>query len=201
MQLSFALAALLPLVASAANIAVSVGKSGLTFDPTSVKAAEGDVVVFSFYPKNHTVTQSSFDKPCEALSDTADAEAVDSGFIAVESADTPTVWNWTVTSTDPAWFFCAQTAPANHCMGGMVFAVNPPADKTIAAFTDKAKGGSGTTTTTPAGSSTTSGTKTSTSTTPSGSSTAAAGNGASSLAGAAGAAILAVAGAVAGLAL
>ncbi|KAF6763859.1 hypothetical protein DFP72DRAFT_873608 [Ephemerocybe angulata] len=157
--------------------------SALTFDPTSVKAAEGDTIVFSFYPKNHSVTQSSFESPCETLSD----NPADSGFYLSAAGDPPIQWNWTVPSVDPTWFYCAQTLPANHCKAGMVFAVNPPADKSIGAFI--AKGGSGTTSTststsTPAGSSTASGTRTSTSSTPSGSSTAGAGgkNGAMNLA-------------------
>ncbi|KAF6763858.1 hypothetical protein DFP72DRAFT_745881, partial [Ephemerocybe angulata] len=156
MKFSLALAALLPLAASAADIAVSVGKSGLTFDPTSVKAAAGDVITFSFFPKNHTVTQSTFDKPCEPS-----ANGASSGFTPVASADTPTLWKWTVVDTNPAWFYCAQTAPANHCTSGMVFAVNPTADKTVAAFTEKAKSGNGTTTSSttaaPSGSSTATG--------------------------------------------
>jgi hypothetical protein len=30
-------------------------------------AAQGDIVVFTFFPKNHTVTQSSFAQPCTPL--------------------------------------------------------------------------------------------------------------------------------------
>ncbi|KAF6763880.1 Cupredoxin [Ephemerocybe angulata] len=172
----------------------------LTFEPSSVTAAEGDVIVFSFYPKNHTVTKSSFDKPCET---SGDDEEDDSGFVSVASATTPTVWNWTVDSTDPAWFYCAQTAPLNHCQGGMVFAVNPTAENTFAAFQDRAKSGGSTSSTTTSGS--TSGTQTSTSTSPAGSNTSTSGNnggnGASSVAASAGAVLLAVAGGVAGFAL
>ncbi|KAF6745013.1 hypothetical protein DFP72DRAFT_926941, partial [Ephemerocybe angulata] len=140
-----------------------------------------------------TVTKSSFDKPCETSSDD---EEDDSGFVSVASATTPTV-------TDPAWFYCAQTASLNHCQGGMVFAVNPTAENTFAAFQNRAKSGGSTSSTTTSGS--TSGTQTSTSTSPSGSNTSTsgnnAGNGASSVVASTGAVLLAVAGGAAGFAL
>ncbi|KAF5314564.1 hypothetical protein D9611_007037 [Ephemerocybe angulata] len=167
---------------------------------------------------SRTVTKSSFDKPCETSSDD---EEDDSGFVSVASATTPTVWNWTVGSTDPAWFYCAQTASLNHCQGGMVFAVNPTAENTFAAFQvwinlasmvihvtyarvqNRAKSGGSTSSTTTSGS--TSGTQTSTSTSPSGSNTSTSGNnggnGASSVVASTGAVLLAVAGGAAGFAL
>ncbi|GLB43082.1 putative extracellular serine-rich protein [Lyophyllum shimeji] len=64
--LGFVLAAL-P-AALAATIDVSVGASGkFAFDPQFVTAQPGDMVNFMFHPKNHTVTQSSFDQPCVPL--------------------------------------------------------------------------------------------------------------------------------------
>jgi hypothetical protein len=51
---------------------------------------------------------------------------------------------WTINITDtttPLWFYCAQTNPAPHCEKGMVFAVNPTADKTFAAFQQSAMNG------------------------------------------------------------
>jgi len=58
-------AALLSLASAVTHI-VDVGKNGLTFTPNSTAAAIGDVVEFHFYPKNHTVTQTSFASPCQA---------------------------------------------------------------------------------------------------------------------------------------
>ena len=64
-----------------------------------------------------TVTQSSFAAPCTKLvdddgpDDDGDDVVADSGFIPVTDASTPTVWNYTVTTDDPTWFYCAQASP------------------------------------------------------------------------------------------
>lgn len=51
------------------------GAAGLQFTPSEIKAAVGDMVVFTFMSANHTATQSAFDTPCQAL-----AGGMDSGF-------------------------------------------------------------------------------------------------------------------------
>ncbi|KAL8932875.1 MAG: hypothetical protein Q9211_006078, partial [Gyalolechia sp. 1 TL-2023] len=40
------------------------GQAGLVFSPNSITAAAGDMVEFTFMSQNHTVTQSTFAKPC-----------------------------------------------------------------------------------------------------------------------------------------
>ncbi|CAE6420630.1 unnamed protein product [Rhizoctonia solani] len=46
---------------------VTVGAWGqLRYDPEYVHAEVGDCIEFEFHPKNHTVTESSFDHPCNA---------------------------------------------------------------------------------------------------------------------------------------
>lgn len=40
------------------------GTAGLVYTPEYVNAAVGDVVIFTFGTKNHTLTQSSFAQPC-----------------------------------------------------------------------------------------------------------------------------------------
>ncbi|KAF8623521.1 hypothetical protein AX15_006298 [Amanita polypyramis BW_CC] len=125
--------------ASAAEISVIVGvNSTLAFSPTNVTASAGDVLVFAFEPKNHTVTQSTFSNPCTK----ANSSAIDSGFqpVSSASASSPT-FRVTVNDTKPLWFYCAQTLPANHCRAGMVFAVNPPANETFVQFQGNAKNG------------------------------------------------------------
>lgn len=57
------LLAILPL-SLAKTITVDVGKGGLVFTPNNVTAAKDDSIVFTFYPENHTVVESTFDKPC-----------------------------------------------------------------------------------------------------------------------------------------
>jgi len=143
-SLLFALLALWSLV-RAANTGVSVGAfangtSALTFDPSSITAAIGDTITFTFYPKNHSVTQSTFANPCTLMPPNATSGAgagIDSGFMPVVANATthPTV-TVNVTVATPIWFFCAQTG---HCGMGMVFAVNaPPTGNTFEAYLSKA---------------------------------------------------------------
>jgi plastocyanin len=123
--------------ASAANFQVQVGNGGLMFTPPSVNASVGDTVSFVFYPKNHTVTQSSFPAPCQPLSG-----GIDSGFqpVAANATQVPS-FSVTVNATTPLWFFCHQTG---HCESGMVFAINPTANKSFDAFQATANASSST---------------------------------------------------------
>jgi plastocyanin len=58
-------AALLSLAGAAKHI-VDVGKNGLLeFSPNSTTANVGDIVEFHYYPKNHSVVQTSFASPCQ----------------------------------------------------------------------------------------------------------------------------------------
>jgi plastocyanin len=41
------------------------GPSGLVYTPNRIDANPGDIVQFKFLSKNHTATQSSFEKPCQ----------------------------------------------------------------------------------------------------------------------------------------
>jgi plastocyanin len=129
MRFALTSAALSSLVAlaSAASHTVTVGNGALEFNPSSLTAAMGDTVSFVFYPKNHTVTQSTFPVPCQPM-----ANGIDSGFqsVAANATAAPS-FSVTVNQTTPLWFFCRQTG---HCEQGMVFAINPTANKTFAAF-------------------------------------------------------------------
>ncbi|KUJ11468.1 uncharacterized protein LY89DRAFT_555657, partial [Mollisia scopiformis] len=91
----------------------------LVFTPSSVNASVGDSILFLFESGNHSVTQSTFDNPCERLSG-----GLDSGYEAnVNNADTTTP-NYTisVTSSNSEWFYSKQ---GTECEDGMVFALNP----------------------------------------------------------------------------
>jgi len=148
---------------SAASITVKVGENGaLTFTPSSVNATKGDVIAFQFLAGNHSVTQSTFDNPC-----TKSATGVDSGFqpVAAGSSQVPQ-YSFTVDNdTAPLWFYCHQ---GQHCKAGMVFAVNPTADKSFDAFKAKATGSDTGSSTSPGSSSTgSSGPSSSTKTSPS----------------------------------
>jgi plastocyanin len=123
--------------ASAANFQVTVGAGALAFNPNTVTAQPGDTVEFVFSPKNHTVTQSSFAAPCQPL-----ANGADSGFqpVTANATQVPS-FTLTVNDTTPTWWYCRQTS---HCESGMVFAINPTANKTFEAFQATANASSST---------------------------------------------------------
>jgi len=141
MHFSLAVAALVPVLAVyAVDIPVMVGANGtLAFSPSSVQANINDNIIFTFMAKNHSATQSTFATPCAPM-----AGGVDSGFqfIPANSTSFPQ-WNITINNSTPTWFFCAQTNPVVHCQMGMVFAVNPTANKTFAEFQAAAQAGGG----------------------------------------------------------
>ncbi|AEO61883.1 hypothetical protein MYCTH_2312604 [Thermothelomyces thermophilus ATCC 42464] len=116
-------------VAGGATHTVTVGgPAGLVFTPQELNAAVGDTVIFTFLSQNHTATQSSFDKPCEAL-----AGGMDSGFQANanNTVNPPPQVAMQVMVDTPLWFYCRQKG---HCGKGMVFSINPTAEKTHAQF-------------------------------------------------------------------
>lgn len=101
--------------------------TGNQYWPEKVTAEPGSMVQFQFWTGNHTVTQSSFDSPCEPITQDANGTAVaaiKSGFMpAEESADMGMIPVYTVmiNDTKPLWFFCGQ---GEHCAGGMAMVIN-----------------------------------------------------------------------------
>jgi plastocyanin len=113
--------ALLPVVSAEVHD-IQVGNAGqLVFQPEAIFAQPGDQVVFHFQPKNHSVTQSTFDGPC-----TPKPGGVNSGFMPVADASTSPTFSVTINDTNPFWVHCEQAANTanSHCGAGMVFAVN-----------------------------------------------------------------------------
>ncbi|KAI9152117.1 extracellular serine-rich protein [Paramyrothecium foliicola] len=112
---------------------VDVGSDGLVFAPSDIQALPGTVVQFSFNPKNHTVTQSSFEKPCEQLEN-----GFSSGFIPTNASSSGVVFHLVVKDIKPIWFYCAQPT-GDHCQKGMVGSINAPSEgNTFVAFKDLA---------------------------------------------------------------
>jgi len=115
---------------------VTVGAdSKLQYDPPCISGAvAGDQVVFTFFAKNHTVTQSTFTTPCQRESETSP----DSGFMPVSAnATSHPTFTFTLdaqSASTPQWFYCRQKNPESHCNKGMVFAINPTPSKTFAQF-------------------------------------------------------------------
>lgn len=90
---------------------VEVGANGdLTYSPNNFEAAVGTRVEFRFFPKNHTVTQSSFKDPCHPLDG-----GFFSGFIPITDSSSNTTFTIEVRDTKPIWFYCGQ---ASHCQKG-----------------------------------------------------------------------------------
>ncbi|KAI6367636.1 hypothetical protein MCOR25_004858 [Pyricularia grisea] len=115
------------------NVTVG-GPKGLIFEPNEIKAKVGDMVIFKFLSQNHTVTQSGFDTPCDPL-----AGGMDSGFQANPNNTVnpaPLVAMQVMVET-PLWFYC-RAAQGAHCGKGMVFSINPTAEKTHSEFAAKA---------------------------------------------------------------
>ncbi|EKG17884.1 hypothetical protein MPH_04833 [Macrophomina phaseolina MS6] len=116
-------------LSQAANIDIVVGKNGLTFEPNSTTAAEGDTLTFKFWPMAHSVVQGAFGSPC-----TPSESGFNSDFVPTTSGAANRTFVVTVNNTDPIWFYCSQ---GKHCQNGMVGVVNPPANnrsRTLAAY-------------------------------------------------------------------
>lgn len=106
----------------------------LTFSPETITAAVGDLVQFHFYPRNHSLAQSTFDNPCQPMPQTNGTIGFWSGFMPVTSESTTMpVFSVVVKDTAPMWFYCAT---GKHCQAGMAGVINPPANpaRTIEAY-------------------------------------------------------------------
>ncbi|KAF8855665.1 Cupredoxin [Acephala macrosclerotiorum] len=128
MQFStFALSAMSLSSALAASVTVHVVQVGaangtLAYFPNNIKAAVGDMVQFQFAPNNHTVTQSTFDAPCQPIAMNSNVTGIYSGFMPVSaSATTTPTYTVMINSTTPMWLYCSQ---AKHCQSGMTMVIN-----------------------------------------------------------------------------
>jgi len=129
MQFStFALSALsIGSALAASSITVHVVQVGaangtLAYFPNNIKAAVGDMVQFQFAPNNHTVTQSTFDAPCQPIAMNSNVTGVYSGFMPVTASATETpTYTILVNNTTPMWLYCSQ---GKHCQAGMTMVIN-----------------------------------------------------------------------------
>ncbi|KAI9829037.1 MAG: hypothetical protein M1832_000060 [Thelocarpon impressellum] len=107
------------------------GPAGLVYSPETINANINDVVEFKFLAKNHTVTQSNFDKPCVK-------SGIDSGFMPNDGNVNPApTYTFQVKSMKATWFYCKQRT-GTHCGKGMTFSINPTAEKSHAKFKELA---------------------------------------------------------------
>jgi len=117
--------------ASSSLQTIAVAKNGLTFTPNSITAKVGEKVVFQFAQAGHSVTQSSFEQPCQPVN----ASGINSGF-STTGTGPQSFFTVQINSTDPIWGFCAQVG---HCQGGMAFVINAPSGQTIDMYQAAAK--------------------------------------------------------------
>lgn len=132
---TFTTAAVLALAshASAETIKIDVGANGFAFTPDSVTAKVNDILEFHFHPINHSVVLGDFANPCQPAKN-----AFFSGFQPVSSGEGKDVFQVTVNSTDPMFFYCSQNV-LSHCISGMSGVVNPNSTQTIEAYQKAAK--------------------------------------------------------------
>jgi len=106
---------------------VEVAKGGgFAFTPDTLTVTPGSQVVFQFDSVAHSVTQSSFDKPCQPIS----PAGINSGFSTTTSGPN-SFFTITVNSTDPIFIYCAQVG---HCQGGMNLVINQNGANTLTAY-------------------------------------------------------------------
>jgi plastocyanin len=121
----------------------TTSNAGLSFEPENVVADIGDIIEFHFLPKNHSVVQSSFARPCEPLiaPNSTHLSGVFSGFnFATKAGEAENVFSFIVKDTKPFWYYCSQTV-GNHCQKGMSGVVNQGFEgvKTLGAYKEAAR--------------------------------------------------------------
>ncbi|KAH7419368.1 Cupredoxin [Cadophora sp. MPI-SDFR-AT-0126] len=106
----------------------------LAYYPNNIKAAVGDMVQFQFAPNNHTVTQSTFDAPCQPIAANSNVTGIYSGFMPVSASSTTTpTYTIMIKNTTPMWLYCSQ---GKHCQNGMTMVINEnsTSPKTLSAY-------------------------------------------------------------------
>ncbi|KAK6346398.1 hypothetical protein TWF730_010724 [Orbilia blumenaviensis] len=122
------------------HVVQALAKDGKpVFEPAEIQAEVGDLIQFQFHPMNHSVVRASFADPCIPIEDSPAGNGTVgffSGFMPVaESAEVMPTFTIRVENDKPIWFYCSQ---GRHCQAGMVGAINPTAEKTLADFTSRA---------------------------------------------------------------
>ncbi|KAK0639151.1 Cupredoxin [Cercophora newfieldiana] len=130
MQFATLALAALASVASAQNTRVTVVRvaqnGSLTYTPNDIRVNVGEMVQFQFAAGNHTVTQSTFDQPCQPIAMHSNVTGFHSGFVpaaASAAQNQMSIFTINVTNTNPMWIYCAQ---GRHCENGMVMVINAP---------------------------------------------------------------------------
>lgn len=120
------------LSAQAATHSINVGADGLKFTPDSVTASVGDIILFRFYPQNHSVARSDYLSPCIPYELTgAGRQGFWSGFEPINVVlSNPPTFQVMVNDTSPIFFYCSAPGACVH--DGMVGVINPNSTQTLA---------------------------------------------------------------------
>ncbi|KAL5334830.1 hypothetical protein BJX70DRAFT_346084 [Aspergillus crustosus] len=98
--------------------------------PHSLNASVGDLIVFEFYPRNHSVVQADWRAPCMP----ADGDYFNSGIknefeeVNGQVIGALPTWNLTVDRDEPMFFYC--TGLQSCIVNGMVGIINPNSTRT-----------------------------------------------------------------------
>ena len=138
---------------------VAVGSNGFSYNPNTTIAAPGDIVVFQFYPTNHSVIRAEYTdspecgaggcNPCvpyelinpgkagfhsgniltQETNSAAVSIPIDETFEADGREQVPT-WNLTINDTEPIFFYCNAVDSCHP--NGMVGVINPNSSVSLA---------------------------------------------------------------------
>ncbi|KAF2811662.1 uncharacterized protein BDZ99DRAFT_569648 [Mytilinidion resinicola] len=106
-------------------IDVTVNKGSThRFDPEDIQANVGDVISFHFYPTNHSVVKAEYGYPCVPYDyvEPVSKDMFFSGNRPMQAADPVQVWNLTLNSTAPVFFYCSALESCNK--QGMLGVIN-----------------------------------------------------------------------------
>ncbi|KAF7166977.1 hypothetical protein CNMCM5623_000465 [Aspergillus felis] len=96
------------------------------YSPHNITAAVGDVIVFEFYPRNHSVVKADFMAPCVPASGGIFYSGQVNTFNETSDGQLegePPTWSLVVNDTEPTFFYC--TAVDSCLVNGMVGVINP----------------------------------------------------------------------------
>ncbi|KAK0628107.1 hypothetical protein DIS24_g10793 [Lasiodiplodia hormozganensis] len=116
---------------------VAVGANGHNFTPNTTYADPGDIVVFDFYPTNHSVIRGEYANntsicgvagcnPCvpwELYHANEDYQGFFSENRIIDTFTNRQTWNLTINNTEPIWFYCDAIESCSP--NGMVGVINP----------------------------------------------------------------------------
>ncbi|KAJ5376935.1 hypothetical protein N7509_013821 [Penicillium cosmopolitanum] len=120
------------------TIQVGPKTSPHAYVPHNITANVGDVVVFEFYPTNHSVVKADYDAPCVPADHGRFYSGIFNDFNTNDGSlvgPAPT-WSVVINNTEPTFFYC--TALDSCIKNGMVGVINPNSSQTFKTQYDKA---------------------------------------------------------------